>query len=233
MPARIGWLWSQPYWESFGLWSLVSFGDVCFVLDIHARHHSKHQQSQMEDQQTQEGRDFFSQNVASSIDLAACTLLYLSALVPSPADDWAYFASLVPRLVRCRVLLDELHRRASQMGRRTAVGLRLLFVITSSTQWAGAVWFLSARVADFAANTWLHQLANDAIVVDPSLVDELIPAATSNRTTADVNQEMLMAALFFGVSSLTTVGYSGISPGSPAEVGYATPPSKPTACFRC
>ena len=92
-------------------------------------------------------------------------------------------------------------------------------------------------MGEFAEDTWLHQLANDGIVVHPALVDELLPgaAAASNQTTTAANQEMLMAALFFGVSSLTTVGYSGISPGSPVEVGhmlaFMTPPSKLSVCL--
>jgi hypothetical protein len=221
LPARLGWLWSKPYWETTALVILVFFGDACFAVDIYVRYQVRRRewQSRMHPE-IQNFGDGCIQKMANCVDVAACTLLYLSAFIPSPAGDWVYFVALVPRLARCSVLLDELHRQASQIERRTAVLLRLLFVITSSTQWAGAAWFMSARLAGFAEGTWLHQLATDGVVVDSSLVEELSPefATASNGSAIDANQEMLMAALFFGVSSLTTVGYSGVSPGSLAEV---------------
>ena len=113
-----------------------------------------------------------------------------------------------------------LHALASQqMGARAAVALRLTFVVASSFVWAASLWLMSARVYNFEPGTWLHTLASEGVVVDPSFVEQL-PLHRGRPNSSHVNfyEELLLASIWYG--SLTTIGHA-VVPGNPVEAVVA------------
>ena len=114
-----------------------------------------------------------------------------------------------------------LHALASQqMGARAAVALRLTFVVASSFVWAASLWLMSARVYNFEPGTWLHTLAAEGVVVDPSFVEQLPPDDLHRPNSSHVNfyEELLLASIWYG--SLTTIGHAAV-PGNPVEAVVA------------
>lgn len=187
------------------------------------------------------------QIVDVALDLSGVLLLQLSALPSHAAlADWLYCLALAPRLRRSARLLTLMRggRHPRPDDHACGVPWRLAFVVASAALWAAALWFLSSNpsiiqprgvessaaddgdVAAFRRDPWLVQLSQHGVTMDGRIAAAWhAQAAEAGSASQDeqyrLSQEdvgrLLLASVFWGVSSLSTVGYAGLAPSSPAE----------------